>query len=215
MAFPGIADCSTQVADERLLYAGKYASYVHGLEEQSTGMYPTTMGTFEQKMSMISGLGCGADCNCPCNNKGVNGLGDSTLTKLRYNMWPPGPKPTPNEWNGWTLTLLDGKWMYQNPNDSRLYITPSNFYDLMGVNKDKKSGFPEWYPDANPISSVDAFKKWLTSPAALVVSAALSLISISYYMSKKERKRTRPKTGTRKVFPRVGTHFGEKYTHAI
>lgn len=116
-------ECTTQVEDYRLDNAGDYMRLV------SSG---------------ISGLACGADCDCPCNKNKINGLGslnDNFNLGPNYGVWPPGPKPEPYMWtapNGgnWTRTLLDGKWMYQWSKDDRMYISASNLYDLMGVKKD-------------------------------------------------------------------------------
>ncbi len=199
MAFPGIADCSTQVADERLLYAGKYASYVHGLgmEEQSGGMFPVALGTYNDQVSMLSGMGCGSDCNCSCTKKAISGLG----AEPRYDMFPPGPKPEPYTWKGWTLVLVDGKWMYRNPSDSRLFVTPSNLYDMMGIKKDMFSGFPNVYPK-NP-NTFD----WLLKGGAvtLVVGGIGTIALISLLKNKPKRKPHGHMTS--KYIPNFGNRF--------
>lgn len=79
--------------------------------EQSAGFYPTTPS--------------------------LEGLGDTTP----YYAWPPAPKPKPEEWNGWKLVQVDGKWLYRDPKNPRLFITASNLYDMMGIPKNPQTGF--------------------------------------------------------------------------
>ncbi len=88
----------------------------------------------------MDGLGCGDNCDCPCNkNKGVSGLAGNLGPN--YGSWPPGPRPDPYRWRApdgttWTLVNLDNKWVYQSSKDRRMFISASNLYDLMGVKKD-------------------------------------------------------------------------------
>ncbi len=208
MSFPGFADCSTQVADERLLYAGKYASFVHGLglEEQSGGMFPVSMGELNPRLTLLSGMGCGADCDCKGCSKGTSGLG----AEPRYDMFPPGPKPEPYTWNGWTLVLVDGKWMYRNPNDSRLYVTPSNLYDMMGVKKDMFSGFPDIFP-----KNQNGYDWLLKGGAVTLVVGTVGAMALYKLMSKKNRtKRKSNYHITTKYYPsfknRFRKHAGRK-----
>ncbi len=118
-------DCATQVEDYRLDNAGDYMRLV------SSGI------------EGLDALGCGANCDCPCNKKNISGLGrlnDVLAGNLgpNYGSWPPGPQPQPYRWtapNGitWTQVLLDGKYMYKSSRDPRLFISTSNLYDMMGV----------------------------------------------------------------------------------
>ncbi len=90
----------------------------------------------------MSGLGCGENCDCPCNKNKISGLGEiNEYVKSGYGAWPPGPEPTPYQWTAkdgstWTRELIDGKWMYRWSTDPRLFVTVSNLYDMMGVQKD-------------------------------------------------------------------------------
>lgn len=150
--FGELNDCTSQVEDYRLDNAGDYMALVSsGLKKgQEYPARPTDQDGDEDddfelfygvkndpnyKKLNMSGLGCGADCNCSCN-KGMSGdLGPN------YGAWPPGPKPDPYKWTSpddetWTRILFDGKWMYQSSKDERMYISASNLYDIMGVKKD-------------------------------------------------------------------------------
>lgn len=112
-------DCATQVEDLRLLYAKDYVDLVNGTDDQTAGPFPTSKGPVP---------------NQPTPNSA-------------YAAWPPGPQPTPKAWTDpksgttWTQDLIDGKWMFRSSKDSRLYITASNLYDLMGVQKNPVTGF--------------------------------------------------------------------------
>ena len=173
MAYAGFDDTTTKLESERLLYAGKYASYVHGLglEENSLGMYPVSM------ISGMDGLGCGADCNCPCN-KGVSCI-DGLGTEPRYSMFPPGPRPDPYEWNEWKLVQLDGKWMYRNPRDSRLFVTPSNMYDMIGIPKDPTSGFPIIFADDGSFARTRGeFTSFGQKNAGVLTVAAVAIAAV-------------------------------------
>ncbi len=79
------------------------------------------------------------------NLTGMSGFGAVNPLPPGVNPWPPGPRPEPYSWTDpkskikWTLIQLDGKWMYQD-GKKKLYISPSNLYDLMGVKKDVETG---------------------------------------------------------------------------
>ncbi len=100
-----------------------------------------------RNMSGIGDLGCGENCDCACNKKKnqISGLGEiNAYIKQGYGAWPPGPEPTPYQWQApdgstWTRETIDGKWMYRWSKDPRMYITVSNLYDLMGVKKDPET----------------------------------------------------------------------------
>ncbi len=154
-------DCTTQVEDYRLDNAGDYMKLV------SSG---------------IGDLSCGANCDCPCNKKNISGLGSlNGNLGPNYGSWPPGPKPIPERWtapNGttWARTLLDNKWMYRSSEDSRLYISASNLYDIMGLRKDENT----LIPTGRIPGDMDDWKNWKIGGigAGWVLLGAFGLYSV-------------------------------------
>ncbi len=170
--------CTDYVENYRLDNAGDYMRLV------SSGM---------------KGLGCGADCNCPCNKKSVSGLGRlndvlGAVLPSTYGSWPPGPQPEPYKWTDqktgttWTLVKVDNHWMYQSSKDSRYYITPSNLYSVMGVKKDPDTFEPTGKIPGEPNPGT---LDWLNWKVGTLGAGWVLLGGVGLYMFLNRKKRGR------------------------